>query len=280
MNELISQFPTTKIVVATKPLIDKLLSMNTRNRSVNKAAINRIVDDINKDRFMLTASGVGVSNTGILLDGQHRLMAIAQAGYPKVSFVLTTGLKEASMEVIDTHSKRGIDAIMNICFNEKLQKGVSATVAFLIATKGFHTNNTVFTFAAINPRIQENIQFLSDHKENITESVNLLSTFPAPVKAAFFVLYSLDKEKAVRFAAGLNTGANLPDLSPILKLKDYVSKSDGSSQVARTALFKTTACAITKYCNDQPVQILRQYNSWSELPYIFDNTKGAPQDCA
>lgn len=269
MNELITNYPTTKIVVATKPLVDKLLQMNTRNRSVNKKGVQRIVEDIKKDRFMLTASGVGVSKTGFLLDGQHRLMAIAQSGYPKVSFVLTTGLEEESMQVIDTHSRRSIDAILNICFNETLLKGVSATIQSLLQFQCYVSNEHMFVNGQHIIAMEKRIDFLDRHKDQLTESVGLIQNYPSAVRAPFFVFYKHDPDLATEFASGLNTGANLDPQSPILRLREHCAKHKATTSAEKLALLKMTVAAITKFVNKEPCKLLRQQNNWSEFPYRF-----------
>lgn len=95
-----------EVVVATKQIVDRLLSANTRNRSVKQTSVERLVNEITEGRWEVTNNGIGVAEDGTLLDGQHRLLAMKEAGYPPVQFVLVSGIRQKAVAAIDVGVKR------------------------------------------------------------------------------------------------------------------------------------------------------------------------------
>jgi len=55
----------------------KWLEGNTHNRPINQAHVNRLAKEITAGRWQLTHQGIAFDTKGILIDGQHRLWAIA-----------------------------------------------------------------------------------------------------------------------------------------------------------------------------------------------------------
>lgn len=72
-----------------------------KNRPINKARVARYVEDMRSGRWKLTHQGVAISDTGVLVDGQHRLHAVMESG-TAVVMPVTVGLAEESFTAIDT----------------------------------------------------------------------------------------------------------------------------------------------------------------------------------
>ncbi len=96
-----------------------LLNLNTNNRKKKNKKVAEYVSVIKDGKFRFNGASIVVSEDGILLDGQHRLMAVEElAGYT-IKTVLVTGVKKDTMETIDIGSKRtnadffSIDGVKN-----------------------------------------------------------------------------------------------------------------------------------------------------------------------
>lgn len=70
----------TKTIHVTPQLATDWLKRNTRNRPVNRGHVERIKRDILAGRWIPTHQGIAFGTDGRLLDGQHRLTAIAECG--------------------------------------------------------------------------------------------------------------------------------------------------------------------------------------------------------
>lgn len=83
---------------------ERMLRKNTRNRPVIQRRVDDLVGSINNGDWKLTHQGIAVLPDGQILDGQHRLMAIARADKPVT--IMVTELDEDVFDVIDTGRAR------------------------------------------------------------------------------------------------------------------------------------------------------------------------------
>jgi hypothetical protein len=90
-----------------------LLRNNGHNRSCRKMLVDQIRKDIEDGRWFLTPQTVSVAENGQLLDGQHRLMAIANSGIA-VQLMLATGCDPSCFRAIDSGVSRSAGDILKI----------------------------------------------------------------------------------------------------------------------------------------------------------------------
>lgn len=64
-----------------------MLDGNRGNRRVRRAAVAQIAAEMRAGRWMLTHQGIAIAPDGRLLDGQHRLLGIVEAGVPVMMMV-------------------------------------------------------------------------------------------------------------------------------------------------------------------------------------------------
>lgn len=91
----------------------QILEHNTHNRSARPTMVRRIARDIACGRWQLTPQTVSIASNGKLLDGQHRLMAVVQAGEP-VPMMLATDCPFECFTAIDTGQSRSPGDILKI----------------------------------------------------------------------------------------------------------------------------------------------------------------------
>lgn len=80
-----------EIITVTPEIAAQFLLNNKSNRAMRRTHVARLADDIREGRWQLTHQGIAVSADGELLDGQHRLQAIIEAGVP-VPMAVATGI--------------------------------------------------------------------------------------------------------------------------------------------------------------------------------------------
>lgn len=92
----------------------ELLESNEVNRNIRSKLVNAYRADMEAGRWSFTAEPVQISRTGRLLNGQHRLTALAGAkGVVGLDFVVATGLTDESQAVMDQGAPRSIkDALI------------------------------------------------------------------------------------------------------------------------------------------------------------------------
>jgi hypothetical protein len=101
-------------VIITPQMAQEWLGVNKKNRRVTVSHVRKLENMFRKGEMELNGQTVKISNTGVLLDGQHRLMACANTGIPFPCLVVR-GLPDDVFDTIDTGSKpRGVADVFSI----------------------------------------------------------------------------------------------------------------------------------------------------------------------
>jgi hypothetical protein len=111
---------SSNFVDITPGLAAAFLTLNTKTEQKNRgngiASKKRIADyveHIKTGHFLTTHQGIAFSDSGVLLDGQHRLHAIVQSGIT-VKMLVTTGQPEQTFSVIDVGMKRNTTTLTGL----------------------------------------------------------------------------------------------------------------------------------------------------------------------
>lgn len=83
------------------------LQSNNINRTVRNHWVSQLANQIKDGNWIVTHQGIALSQSGVLLDGQHRLMAIQKAQIPVEMFVCTDA-DESIYKAIDCGIKRSM----------------------------------------------------------------------------------------------------------------------------------------------------------------------------
>ena len=85
--------------------------MNINNRAVRTKKVAELAEVMKKGEWELSNDAIVVSEGNILLNGQHRLMAVVKSGMA-CPFILYTGAEDSSFDIMDTPIVRRLaDAI-------------------------------------------------------------------------------------------------------------------------------------------------------------------------
>lgn len=98
----------------TPSIAKDLLESNVKNRNVRKNTIARYASEMIKGNWKEdTFELIKISKTGIILDGQHRLLAVIKANTP-IYFHIAYGLDDNIFDVLDTGSNRSSADVLHI----------------------------------------------------------------------------------------------------------------------------------------------------------------------
>lgn len=244
---------TARIVVATKRLVDALLDCNISNRNVRPGVVKQYSEQIMNNRWFLTNQGIGLSIEGVLLDGQHRLLALRDSGYPAVPLLLITGLHPDSQRVVDHHAKRSARDVFRLLENTTVAHQVPAVVNVL--WKDRHG------WPKAQPHINDAFDLYEAWRDNIDAvfaAAGLSKDFAAPYLAAwvwcdvaFGVHTFADMIEQVR------TGANMPMKSPQLALRKFMDNSRGGGSTVQRERFIKTLRATFAFVRSETMAVLR-----------------------
>lgn len=255
------------ILIANKQLVDWLLSLNTRNRKVKKSVVASLLDVLVKNKFLLTNQGVGVSTDGVLIDGQHRLIAIAEANYPPVEILVITGLDPKAQSCVDIHAKRSATDVIKLILDRSVGNLAVAAVNFI---KKLKISDSGFYMASKTPHLDEVAEYLDENSNYLDEILRALGGHSkAAVVAALHEYaqnYSLDAAK--HLAHQIHVGEMLAQHDPAFRLRLYLSKHTSGGGAMQLETYQHTVSACIAHARNEKLQLLRQSTSWDRLPKI------------
>lgn len=258
---------TALIVYSTKDIVDWLLSMNTHNRNIKRSAVDRLTESLNKGLFILTNQGIGISKTGFLVDGQHRLIAIKNAGYPSVKLLIVTGLDPQSQTVVDTHAKRSMSDVMRLVLNRTVSNAAIAAINIMFNVKPSNTSDGFTYIGKKIPDVHECADALTEKEEIFT---SLYSAFAGKVQASIYAAfieyaerYSL--EDACELAEQVKSGTMLQTNDPAYRLREKIKECKGST-LNRADIYSYAVSACIAHAKRQPLSKLYKSSSWDKLP--------------
>ena len=94
----------------------KLLEHNTDNyrMSLSNSTLENLVYELTHGQWKATTQGIGFDTNGVLVDGQHRLMAIQKSGITVDKQLVCYGLEPESKLKIDVGKKRTLSDLTQI----------------------------------------------------------------------------------------------------------------------------------------------------------------------
>jgi len=220
--------PTAVFMTVTPTQAKKWLEQNTSNRPVNESNLASLIYDMNRKNFHLTGEPIKFDEEGVLLDGQHRLMAIAKSG-EAIRMLVVHGLDRAAFKYLDTGRKRQASDVLAIEKYSSPAK-IAAMVKFIIGfQKGQWSVASSYSGGKGRPHQRaynsDISNFVAENKESIYDSFpygftskNRVAS-PAYVSGLHFILKSKDEVLADEFFHKLVTGEDLNAKSPIYLLR-------------------------------------------------------------
>jgi hypothetical protein len=247
--------PYAEIKTVTKSLVDTLLAMNTNNRIIKHRVVERYKRDIASGNWALTNQGIGISADGVLIDGQHRLLAISQSGYPPIQILVVYGLSMDSQKHVDQQAKRSARDLLMFAFNARVSRSAPAI------------GNCILKFELITTGYSPTISELMECIDNYMDEIQALSAIPknanffaAPFMASFTVAAKQHGiHRIADFMRSVEEGELLTKNMPAFHLRNLIvtqKKSSGGSSVQKERMMKCNK-AIAAYLEGKEMGVLR-----------------------
>ena len=210
-------------------LANSWLLLNQNNRPLSESHVQEYVARMKNGEWVLNGQCIIFSNTGVLLDGQHRLAAVVNSGLT-IPFDVRFGINEETFATIDDGKKRtpadvfSIESIPNYA-------NAAAVVNLVIGMERGATNDTMHS--ASRPSNIEMAKWYFDHQE-IADFVlfgikwydasgRLLT--PSKFASYAYMMAKVDEAAAMKFMEQLAFGFNLTTSSPVFKLRSMLAKA-------------------------------------------------------
>lgn len=204
----------------------ELLQSNVKNRKAKNPVVLKYARDMSSGKWKNdTFELIKISKSGVILDGQHRLMAVIKSNVP-VYFHIVEGLEDSIFDVLDTGSLRNASDVFKI--NQvKYNTTIPAIIAFYDALKENKKSNNM----QVNCR-KTNADLLNEYNLNpdkwqliARDSHTFYSSFGKILTTSFiggFLSFFSDfnNEDAYDFMSQLCTGKDVKnDIINILRMK-------------------------------------------------------------
>ena len=202
-------------------LAETYLATSSANRNVSHTRVLTLASEMNAGKWQLNGQTIVISDTGKLLDGQHRLFAIVEHGKP-VQMTVVTGVDEKSFHTIDTGKSRSSGDIAGMAgiANPNLVTAAAAMIWRLY--HGCNINEacpSVFSIQVVGryPALKKWAPFVAARPGGAVLP-------PASLLAALVYLEDIAKkpQAAETFFAKITKGTDLEEGSPYLALRNRI----------------------------------------------------------
>jgi hypothetical protein len=217
-------------IFITAEMARRFLTKNIdHNRAINRSRLDQDVRDMKAGKWMENGETIKFADTGELIDGQHRLMACAEAGAGFWSLVVY-GVKKEAFITIDRGQPRSIGQQFNTTRGTVNYNHVSAALVWLYSFHDgialTHQRPTAGELADVldeNPGIEDSVKAArSIHHQIKVPSVSALAF-------CHYCMTRQDAGRAEKFFDAMATGANLREIDPAYCLRQRLIKSAGSA---------------------------------------------------
>jgi len=245
------------------------LSRNANNRPLKPSHVKHLAAVITRGEWVENGEAIMFDERGNLINGQHRCHAVIAAGVPITSLVIR-GLSDSAFQTLDQGSKRTAGDVLGVigeknCNNLAASAKVFLSIArcYTIEGKGIHRMPSVSATLVVNtindnPAIREMTNAVANKKHLKNFGVSKIAGV-----LAYAATYGEYAHMANQFIDDLASGANLPNNSPVLLLRDRLTLSRQSP----TELVSVIIKAWNAYAQGKPIGVLR-YKASESFPVI------------
>jgi len=230
-------------VLIITPAIAKFIleNLNNTNRPLSQAIAQDYARRMIDGEWIMNGEGLKFSNEGLLLDGQHRLLAIVLSGM-SIELMVVFGLPPNAFETIDDGKKRSPGDVLSIHGIENANT-TAAAIKFVIRHKNGVSNRSVNGSGKISNK--DVLEWYKSHNY-ISDSVRFGYTLyegsgriilsPSKLAAYDFLFSELSKPHAGQFLTKFAIGTELQRTDPIFLLRSKLTEAKFNKQVSISGL--------------------------------------------
>lgn len=270
-------------VILTPHDAEKLLiaSLGHRQRSIRPDRVARLVRAITTGQWQVTHQAIAVDRDGVVIDGQHRLTAIAASGLD-VETMIARDVDRATFGVLDTGAVRSPADVLRISgFNNT--NVLAAAARYLLSYDAVVGSTDSMNVAGRTFTTQDIVNLCEDP----VRGPLLVNSLLHPGYGTFFgPLIVLMKESPVddglclEFTERLRDGTNLGPGSPILALRRFLMQDTGlpsSKHNERAAIgMATTIKSLNGWLEGGTRNLMSYRVGMERMPAIVPVVPGGP----
>ena len=224
------------VEVITPQVAAALLGTNLHNRPLNKRHIAHLANEMRAGRFVETGQSLQISNTNVLLDGQHRLHALIAANFT-MPFIVVRSLPDSIFDKLDQGRMRSGGDVLSMAGHG------SGTLLAATAKMIMRFDEGQYVAALqksgdtrISPA--EVLAYITAH--DLTEALSAAAKYyninRVYTKSEWGFMHEIlgriDTEQAADFLGQLATGANLDPDDVVLFVRSRLAQAAGSKSMS------------------------------------------------
>lgn len=216
--------PTVEIVDVSPEMAEQWLSRNSNNRNLRGQVIASYARDMTNGSWVLNGETVKISSAGQLLDGQHRLNAVVDAGVT-VPMIVVRDIAPEVMPTVDAGARRTYADALRMAGEENTSVLAAVARRALLWDRGYRTKT-----GSLSPTATELTAFLEQHMRlrgsaEVASKIASKTLLPASIIGLCHWLFSdLDPDEAGEFLSRLADGDGLAADDPIAALRNRIVK--------------------------------------------------------
>jgi len=261
-----------ELIDVTPDIAATYLASNGYNRPMNRNRVWALAAAMRSGEWQMNGETVIISETGKLLDGQHRLKAVISYGRA-VPMLVATGASDNAFVTIDTGKTRSAGDILHM--SGVKDGGISAAVAKLLWQMMSRVPLQTPAPPAYLLKVLERFPSAEKWIKRTGPSVNTVTSRSSLVLALIYLEDIAQKPMAAeRFFKGVTEGANLEEGSPILALRNrIIAIRRDAGRLDSAWSWPITAKAVSYFETGRAVSKLRYVKSTGplEVPDLFDD---------
>lgn len=230
-HQLTGQFNASpRWVDVTPELARQYLTHNTDNRRLRRTSVVELAGAMRRGEWVPNGNAIAFDQDGLLIDGQHRLHAVIEAGVT-AKMLVVRGVDSAAFTVTDRGLKRNVR-------DDLSRRGVANATQVAAALTALWRFETTGRFRTVHPHpTSTEILNLFEREPEIVESVKGMERVSghigvrsATISVLYHVLPLIDADDAAYFFDRLADGANLDADHPIYRLRKRIVESSGATK--------------------------------------------------
>lgn len=213
-------------------------------RKFRASIASRYARDLKAGKWQHQGDVFRVSDSGHLIDGQHRCSAVVQTGMPiPYPVILITGIAEEAIHTIDRNAPRKMRDVFHLKgYKGQLSKaGELARLRLELDGVKCASDEEILSMAEAHP----------SYSWVLTAMPNLRFLGRAPVRLALAEFFERDQIKAVVASEKLVKGDDMKRGHPILTLRNYLLAGNKSIRESHRAIYCKAVSAFYAFLNDE-----------------------------
>lgn len=252
---------------------EAILRKNTSNRNISDKAVERMVEAMLAGQWKSNGETVKLAADGTVLDGQHRLTAIAQSGVT-CTLLVVEGLKHDVIDTIDIGKKRNFSDWLKIN-GEENHKFLAAAMHILSMYENYYLQST-WTSARSHSMRYDELEGLLKKNPDLRLSINAVVKSearklfnPSIMTVMHYLFAQKSHQMAGEFFGKLSSGAGLDDGNPILVLRQRaISWKSNNVKVEAYEVMVFFVRAWNAFVKGASIQHLR-FNGTEQFPAVM-----------